>query len=90
MFHENNFKYFKFEDIFEFERGKRLIRENQIDGEIPFISSFSIIILPSVFCSSPEIIESKVDFPHPLGPIILTNSPFLTSRLKSLKSFFSP
>ena len=39
MFHENNFKYFKFGDIFEFERGKRLIRENQIDGEIPFISS---------------------------------------------------
>ena len=39
MFHENNFKYFKFGDIFEFERGTRLIHENQIDGEIPFISS---------------------------------------------------
>lgn len=36
------FEKFLFSDIFEFKRGKRLIRENQISGDIAYISSSKI------------------------------------------------
>lgn len=34
-----NFKYFKIDEVFNHSRGKRLIRINQEDGDIPYISS---------------------------------------------------
>ena len=39
MINKKEWKYFLFSDIFEFERGKRLIREEQIAGNIAYISS---------------------------------------------------
>ena len=55
---------------------------------------------PFVLLSSPEIIDNSVDLPHPLGPIMLINSPSFTSKFiqpdTSLKyfvfvrCFFSP
>src|SRR3954465_15455219 len=38
---------------------------------------------PLVMSSSPTIIRSKVDFPHPDGPTRIMNSPSATSRLTS-------
>ena len=45
---------------------------------------------PVVFSSNPAIIESNVDLPHPLGPIILTNSPLLTLKLTFSSANTSP
>src|SRR5215207_483241 len=39
---------------------------------------------PSVMSSSPAIIRSAVDFPHPEGPTRIMNSPSLISRFMSL------
>lgn len=33
------FEYFNFSDVFEYKRGRRLIKINQVDGDIPYISS---------------------------------------------------
>ena len=43
-------------------------------------------ISPSVLGSSPAIIESNVDFPQPLGPIILIYSPFSTEKFILFKA----
>lgn len=37
-----DFKYFRFSDFFDYERGKRLTKENQIAGDIAYISSTAI------------------------------------------------
>ena len=39
---------------------------------------------------TPEMIDKRVDFPQPLGPTILTNSPCLTLKLTSFKAGTSP
>ena len=39
---------------------------------------------PDVMSSSPTIIRSNVDFPHPDGPTRIMNSPSAMSRLTSL------
>ena len=36
---------------------------------------------PEVGGSSPEMMESRVDLPQPLGPTMLTNSPFSMEKL---------
>lgn len=36
------------------------------------------------------MILSKVDFPQPEGPMILTNSPFFTSKVISVKVCVDP
>ena len=51
--------------------------------------SFSSIV-PELGLSKPAIILSKVLFPQPENPIIVTISPSLISRLMSSKSFKSP
>lgn len=33
------YKYFKFDDVFYYKRGKRLIKLNQVEGDYPYISS---------------------------------------------------
>jgi len=40
-------------------------------------------MFPLDFCSKPHKIDNIVDFPHPLGPTIATNSPGFNSREKS-------
>jgi hypothetical protein len=50
----------------------------------------SMLISPDVLFSSPDIIDNNVDFPHPLGPIMLTNSPCFTSKLISFRASISP
>lgn len=47
-------------------------------------------ISPDVFSSNPEIIDNNVDLPHPLGPIMLTNSPFFISKLILFNACISP
>src|SRR3954469_25051911 len=42
-----------------------------------------IIMSPDVMSSSPTIIRSSVDFPHPDGPTRIMNSPSATSMLTS-------
>ena len=37
-----------------------------------------------------DMIDRSVDFPHPLGPILLMNSPLLTSKFISFKAIISP
>ena len=44
------------------------------------------LILPESASNRPPIIFSNVLFPHPLGPIKLTNSPFSTWRLIPFKT----
>lgn len=59
-------------------------------SDTPSIFSFSIYTSPFVFSSKPVIIDNNVDFPHPLGPIMLTNSPFSTEKLMSFNASISP
>ena len=40
-------------------------------------------MIPEVGCTSPMMQFSSVDFPHPLGPTMVRNSPSSMSRLKS-------
>ena len=42
-----------------------------------------MLIAPAVTSSSPAIIRSSVDFPHPDGPTSTMNSPSRTARLMS-------
>ena len=45
---------------------------------------------PFVLLSSPEIIDNRVDLPHPLGPIMLINSPSFTSKFIPFSASTSP
>ena len=47
-------------------------------------------ISPDVFSSNPEIIDNNVDFPHPLGPIMLTNSPSFILKFTFFSACISP
>ena len=47
-------------------------------------------ISPDVLFSSPDIIDNNVDFPHPLGPIILIYSPSHISKLMFFNASISP
>src|SRR5215211_2594226 len=49
-------------------------------GGLSVTSTSPIEIAPSVTSSSPAIIRSSVDFPHPDGPTSTTNSPSWISR----------
>src|SRR5271165_1848623 len=52
----------------------------------PAMSSPSIEIIPSVGCSNPAIICSRVDLPHPLSPKMQRNSPGCTSKVMPSKA----
>src|SRR5262249_12882941 len=52
-------------------------------GSSSVTSTSPIEIVPSVISSSPAIIRSSVDFPHPEGPTSTMNSPSSTVRLTS-------
>ena len=49
-----------------------------------------MVICPEVMSSSPAIIRSKVDLPHPEGPTSTTNSPSAISSEMSLSTVTSP
>src|SRR5229473_2057316 len=49
-------------------------------GGTRFTTRPAIAISPAVKSSSPAIIRSMVDFPHPEGPTSTTNSPWAISR----------
>ena len=53
-------------------------------GAMPFTTSPPIFSSPSVMSSSPAIIRSAVDLPHPDGPTRIMNSPSWMSRSMSL------
>src|SRR5450432_317174 len=59
-------------------------------GGSEFTTRPPIWIVPSLISSSPAIIRSAVDFPHPDGPTSTMNSPSLISRLRSLTAFIPP
>jgi restriction endonuclease S subunit len=40
--HTENWKWFRYDDIFEIRKGKRLTKAEQIDGDVPYISSSSV------------------------------------------------
>lgn len=42
MLSKKPFKYFAFGDVFEYERGRRLVSSSQIDGDIAYVSSTAI------------------------------------------------
>ena len=44
-------------------------------GSLPLATMPSIAIVPELIVSSPAIILSSVDLPHPEGPTSTTNSP---------------
>src|SRR3954454_6803743 len=52
-------------------------------GALSFTRLPPMIMSPLVMSSSPTIIRSSVDFPHPDGPTRIMNSPSAMSRLTS-------
>ena len=60
------------------------------DGSKSVTSSPPISTWPALGSSSPEIVRSSVDLPHPDGPTKTTNSPSLTSRLTFLITSTAP
>src|SRR5690242_16371078 len=52
-------------------------------GALSLTRSPPTTMSPEVMSSSPTIIRSSVDFPHPDGPTRIMNSPSLTSMLTS-------
>src|SRR5512138_458058 len=52
-------------------------------GDFFWISSPSKVMLPPVHWTTPEMVFSKVVFPAPLEPMMLTISPAVTSRVTS-------
>ena len=52
-------------------------------GGMSFTSVPPTVIEPALIFSSPAIIRSAVDLPHPDGPTRIRNSPSATVRLRS-------
>src|SRR4051812_29334965 len=61
-----------------------------LSGPGPRIASPSIVACPEVGLSKPAMMFSKVDLPHPEGPMRTTNSPLRMCRLTSCSTRFSP
>ena len=59
-------------------------------GERSFTSLPSIEIFPDVILSSPAIIRSKVDFPHPEGPTKVVKDSLLIFSEKFLMTWVLP
>src|SRR5690554_870369 len=58
------------------------------EGPVLFLPATSTS--PEVFSRSPATMRSAVVLPQPLGPIIETNSPAPTERLKSCRTVVVP